>query len=147
MKRERDIQLIVIDYLQMIDHDNGTAQNNIGNVPGKLKALAAELQIPVMVLSTLGRQLEKRADKRPLLSDLPDNIATAVLEHADGILFLYRDDLYCESSPAKGFSELIPGRTLSPPPGEVLLSYDAKLSRFSEVTIPDSNMRGLQEEA
>lgn len=94
LKRDHDIKFCVIDYLQLIGSNNPNAdrQNEISNISRQLKRISRELEIPIVCLSQLSRSVEKREDKRPIMSDLRDS--GAIEQDADLIIFLYREDYY-----------------------------------------------------
>lgn len=96
LKEKENIELIIIDYLQLIQFDKRKAlsrDNEIDEILQKLKTLAKELNVPVIVTSQLSRRPEEREDKRPVITDFT-NTASSVLKYADKILFLYRDSYY-----------------------------------------------------
>ena len=105
LKLKKDIGLIVIDYLQLIKSDT-TIEDTIK----RLKALAKELNIPVIVLSQLSKELESREDKRPVLSDLKNS--SAIVNYADTIMFVYRDDFYDTNCERKGIVDVIIAKTI-----------------------------------
>jgi replicative DNA helicase len=126
--------MIVIDYLQLMgsDFDRGGNRNNeIEDITRGLKRLAKEFDIPVLVLSQLNRELERRPNKRPIQSDLRDS--GGIEQDADLILFLYRDEIYHSDSVDKGIAELIIGKQRNGPLGTVRLSFEAEKVRFREV--------------
>ena len=104
LKLQENIGLIVIDYLQLIKHE-GTLEEAII----RLKTLAKELNIPIIILSQLSKELESREDKRPLLSDFKNS--NCITEYADTILFVYRDDYYNKDSERKDLVEVIVAKT------------------------------------
>ena len=108
LKLEKDIGLVVIDYLQLIQGSgskNASREQEISEISRSLKILAKELNIPVIALSQLSRSVEKRDDKRPMLSDLRES--GAIEQDADIVIFLYRDDYYTEDSEKKNVAEVL----------------------------------------
>ncbi|MFP4208820.1 MAG: replicative DNA helicase [Wenzhouxiangella sp.] len=134
MKREHDIGLIVIDYLQLMKVA-GTSENRtneISEISRSLKALAKELSVPVVALSQLNRALEQRPDKRPKMADLRES--GAIEQDADLILFIYRDEVYNEDSPDKGKAEIIIGKHRNGATGSFPLSFQGEFLRFRDFT-------------
>lgn len=103
LKMQHDIQLIIIDYLQLMsggmDNKNGNREQEISKISRALKAMAKELDVPVIALSQLSRQVESRPDKRPQLSDLRES--GAIEQDADMVIFLYRADYYDQAEPGE----------------------------------------------
>ncbi|MEC6815878.1 replicative DNA helicase [Photobacterium toruni] len=130
------LSMIMIDYLQLMRvpglQENRTLE--IAEISRSLKALAKELNVPVVALSQLNRSLEQRADKRPVNSDLRES--GAIEQDADLIMFIYRDEVYHEDSALKGIAEIILGKQRNGPIGTVRLTFQGQFSRFDNYAGP-----------
>jgi len=127
--------LIVVDYLQLMSSNVGKASENrateISEISRSLKALAKELQVPVIALSQLNRSLEQRTDKRPVMSDLRES--GAIEQDADLILFIYRDEVYNPDSQQQGKAEIIIGKQRNGPIGKIELAFRGEYTRFDNL--------------
>ncbi|HAU30411.1 TPA: replicative DNA helicase [Candidatus Dependentiae bacterium] len=135
LKADNDIQLLVIDYLQLL-HGSGRFENRhqeVSSISRSLKALAKELQIPILALSQLSRAVDSRVDRRPMLSDLRES--GAIEQDADLIMFLYRDILYNPDTEYPDQAELIVGKQRNGPTGTVHLRFQRELTTFED--LPD----------
>jgi len=133
LKREHGLGLIVIDYLQLMQVP-GTRENRateISEISRNLKALAKEMNVPVIALSQLNRSLEQRTDKRPLMADLRES--GAIEQDADIILFIYRDDYYNQDSPKKNTAEIIIAKHRNGPTGTIDLWFRGQYTRFDSI--------------
>jgi replicative DNA helicase len=130
---EHDLGLIIIDYLQLMTGGTGNEnrQQEISNISRGLKALARELDIPVLVLSQLSRAVESRPNKRPMLSDLRES--GAIEQDADLVMFIYRDEYYDPHSEKQGIAEIIIGKQRNGPVGTVELQFHSAHVRFNDL--------------
>ncbi len=137
---EHGLGLIIIDYLQLMSGSNKTAgggenrQQEISTISRSLKALARELDIPVLVLSQLSRAVESRPNKRPMLSDLRES--GAIEQDADLVMFIYRDEYYDQQSEKQGIAEIIIGKQRNGPVGTAELQFHSAHVRFNDLAKP-----------
>lgn len=136
LKMERGLGLIMIDYLQLMSGSSGSKnisrQQEISDISRSLKALAREINCPVVALSQLSREVEKREDKRPILSDLRES--GAIEQDADVVMFLYRDEYYTkDASTKKGVTEVIIGKQRNGPTCTVELKWLGQYTKFANL--------------
>ena len=132
-RQQGGLGLIVIDYLQLMQSINAgeNRATEVSEISRSLKALAKELQVPVVALSQLNRGLEQRPNKRPVMSDLRES--GAIEQDADLILFIYRDEVYNQDSEQKGIAEIIIGKQRNGPIGTVRLAFLGEHTRFENL--------------
>ena len=132
-KLDADIQIIFIDYLQLMAGNGGRSENRqqeISDISRALKSLARELNIPIVALSQLNRGVEQREDHRPMLSDLRES--GAIEQDADVVMFIYRDEYYNkDSSENKGIAEIIVAKQRNGPIGTVKLAWIPEYTKFA----------------
>ncbi len=133
MKQRHDIQLIIVDYIQLMQVP-GTKENRtneISEISRSLKALAKELNLPVIALSQLNRGVEQRDNKRPRMSDLRES--GGIEQDADIVAFVYRDEVYNKESPDKGTAEIIIVKQRNGPLGTVKTAFFGQYTRFENL--------------
>jgi len=155
LKRQRGLDLLIVDYLQLLTGSTKKGDNRVQEmteITTGMKALAKELQVPIIALSQLSRQVESRDDKRPQLSDLRES--GSIEQDADVVLFVYRDEYYlkmkepkpgseehfkwqAEMDQAHGKAEVIIGKQRHGPTGTVQLAFEAEITRFSNLAQVD----------
>ncbi len=135
LKLEKNIGLIIIDYLQLIqgsgNRRNGSREQEISEISRSLKILAKELDIPVIALSQLSRAAEQRSDHRPMLSDLRES--GSIEQDADIVMFLYRDDYYNEESESKNIAEVIIAKNRSGSVGTAEMLWMSNYTKFANI--------------
>ncbi len=133
LKRERGLGLIVVDYLQLMQV-SGTKENRateISEISRSLKALAKELQVPVVALSQLNRAVEQRTDKKPVMSDLRES--GAIEQDSDVILLIYREEVYDPNTTRRGIADIIIAKQRNGPSGEIQLPFLGEYTRFENL--------------
>ncbi len=137
LKREHDLGLIVVDYLQLMQV-HGSSENRateISEICRSLKALAKELELPIIALSQLNRSVEQRTDKRPVMSDLRES--GAIEQDADLIIFIYREEVYNPDTPRKGVADISIAKQRNGPIGDFPLTFVGRFTKF-ENWVPDA---------
>ena len=140
-RQQGKLGLIVIDYIQLMSAANEQSTENrateVSEISRSLKALAKELNVPVVALSQLNRSVESRPDKRPMMSDLRES--GAIEQDADVIMFIYRDEVYNPETAEKGVAEIILSKQRNGPTGTVKLTFLGQYTRFENYANPGYN--------
>ena len=135
-KLEQGMDVIIIDYLQLMTGSVGRSQESrqqeISEISRSLKGLARELNVPVVALSQLSRAVEGRPDKRPMLSDLRES--GAIEQDADVVMFIYRDEYYNKDSEFKKQAEIIIAKQRNGPVGTVNLAWLGEYTKFANLS-------------
>lgn len=136
LKSEHDLGMVVVDYLQLMQGKSNSENRaqEISEISRSLKAMAKELNVPVLALSQLNRSLENRTDKRPQLADLRES--GAIEQDADVIMFIYRDEVYnrSEDNPNRGLAEVIIGKQRNGPTGMIKMTFLGEYTTFENYT-------------
>ena len=137
LKSRGGLGLVIVDYLQLMTGRSSaeSRQVEVAEISRGLKILARELEVPVVALSQLSRNLESRADKRPVLADLRES--GALEQDSDAVLFTYRDEMYNPASPDRGVAEVIVAKQRSGPTGVVHLAFLDHFTRFANLAKPE----------
>jgi len=138
LQAEHNIDLIIVDYLQLMQSSVGGKRNEnrvmeISEISRNLKGLARELDVPVMALAQLSRQVESRQSKVPQLSDLRES--GSIEQDADIVMFIYREDVYNPDTERKNIADIIVAKHRNGPVGEVSLYFQASQTRFCDLEV------------
>ena len=134
LKMEKDIDILIIDYLQLIEGKSASANRTqqISEISRSLKILAKELNIPVLALSQLNRAVESREDKRPTPADLRES--GSIEQDADIIMLLYRDEVYNKNTTEKGVAEVNIAKQRNGPQGVIKLQFESRIATFRDLS-------------
>ena len=134
LKAEKKIELIIVDYIQLLNSGGNfeSRQQEISLISRSLKALAKDLNVPVLALSQLSRAVENRSDHRPIMSDLRES--GAIEQDADIILFIYRKYVYSKNDEDMGLGEIIVGKHRNGPTGTVQISFIDRYAKFENLS-------------
>ena len=135
MRRQKNLGLVVIDYLQLMStgRKDGNRVQEISEITRNLKIMAKELNVPVVTLSQLGRGPDSRTDHRPLLSDLRES--GSIEQDADVVMFLYRDEYYNKETEDHNIAECIVAKNRHGEADTVKLAWDGQFTRFSNLEL------------
>lgn len=136
-RKVKGIDLIVIDYLQLLSAKSESRFQEVSQISRELKRLAKTLNCPVIALSQLNRSLEQRSDKRPVMADLRES--GQIEQDADKIIFIYRDEVYDPNSMAKGYAELILGKARNTEKKDVVAVFDGAKQSFRNAELTGYN--------
>jgi replicative DNA helicase len=133
----KGVRLVAVDCLQLITTDRRfeNREREVAEIAQQLKALALDLQVPVMVTAQLNPGLEQRADKRPLLADLRDS--DAIAQAADLVVLLHREDVFERESPRAGEADFIVAKHRNGPTATVTVAFQGHYSRFADISASD----------
>ncbi|GAH46884.1 unnamed protein product, partial [marine sediment metagenome] len=136
LKAESDIQLLILDYLQLLEgprtYKSPSRQQEISDISRALKALAKELNIPLVIVSQLSRMPEHRPNKRPLLADLRES--GAIEQDADVVIFIFREEVYDRDTEKKGIAEVNVSKQRNGPTGMLELGFQGESTLFTNIT-------------
>ena len=133
---EYDLDLVIVDYLQLMQAGERRSENRvqeISYISRSLKALARELNVPVVALSQLSRAVEARSEKTPILSDLRES--GSIEQDADVVMFIYREELYQKDSERANIADIIVAKHRNGPTSTVSLRFDPSLTRFDNLYV------------
>lgn len=137
-----DLSLLVVDYIQLMRPlEGGNREQEISSISRELKRISKEYNIPVVALSQLNREVERREDKRPMMSDLRDS--GGIEQDADCIIMIYRDEYYNRESKHKGIAEIIIQKHRNGETGTLYVGFDAPYTRFRDLTLAERAKAGL----
>jgi replicative DNA helicase len=163
LKRQRGLDLLIVDYIQLLQGSTRRSSENrvqeITEITTNLKALAKELNVPLIALSQLSRQVESRDDKRPQLSDLRES--GSIEQDADVVMFVFREEYYLSNKEPRpgtdehikwqteleavhGKAELIIGKQRHGPTGTVQVQFDASVTRFGDLAYPGQSLEPME---